>query len=38
MDEIVFAKDIHTDEMLGIESMHVAPGTFYLSIYLDQKN
>lgn len=33
MDEIVFAKDIHTDEMLGIESMHVAPGTF-LSKYL----
>ncbi|PEB54645.1 hypothetical protein COO03_04675 [Bacillus sp. AFS098217] len=33
MDEIVFAKDIHTDEMLGIESMNVAPGTF-LSKYL----
>ncbi|MDF9504277.1 helix-turn-helix transcriptional regulator [Bacillus cereus] len=33
MDEIVFAKDINTDEMLGIESMNVAPGTF-LSKYL----
>ena len=33
MDEIVFAKDIETDEMLGIESMNVAPGTF-LSKYL----
>ena len=25
MDEVVFAKDIETDEMLGIESMNVAP-------------
>lgn len=33
MDEIVFAKDIETDEMLGIESMNVAPGAF-LSKYL----
>ncbi|HFK1765750.1 TPA: helix-turn-helix domain-containing protein [Bacillus mobilis] len=33
MDEVVFAKDIETDEMLGIESMNVAPGTF-LSKYL----
>ena len=38
MDEIVFAKDIETDEMLGIESMNVAPGAFYQNIYLDRKN
>ncbi|QEL82915.1 XRE family transcriptional regulator (plasmid) [Bacillus sp. JAS24-2] len=33
MDDIVIAKDIHTDKMLGIESMNVAPGAF-LSKYL----
>ncbi|WP_242281225.1 helix-turn-helix transcriptional regulator [Bacillus cereus group sp. BfR-BA-01347] len=33
MDEIIIAKDIDTDKTLGIESMHVTPGSF-LSKYL----
>ncbi|PEV36746.1 hypothetical protein COK37_30660 [Bacillus thuringiensis] len=33
MDEIIIAKDIVTDETLGIESMNVTPGSF-LSKYL----